>query len=360
MRSKNQLYILLLALLCGVTTTHGYPKIDSPWRQLNDLGFADGPYGDGDGEYRENWAGITVSPDCITLAPTAQNPPMEPTGPLTTTTTCYPPMESIPAPPTPPSTSTTVCEYPPQAATPPSEPLRPFWHQDNIDESEERRKEMRVMLQHIYVAQARVQLEATEIKKAQGVASSALAQLEETTNQVRTITASLHTAQQSVAAAAIRAQIAQLQVAAHNQLLFAARQDLDSLSSQMVGLQAAEGIVQPKLNVDLSALLDKLKQPLQQFDRPTPVPTILANLPALGFYPQQQKPQQQQQNQQQSVPQWQQQNGVGGGQVLSPGDAPTGGQAVDRSNRPVAFPNEMNEVPGQPNVDNSDKRWYDI
>ncbi|XP_030373314.1 mediator of RNA polymerase II transcription subunit 15 isoform X2 [Scaptodrosophila lebanonensis] len=150
------------------------------------------------------------------------------------------------------------------------------------DEADLRSRELRTLVQHLYVAQARVQLEATEIRKAQAVASTAQAQLEVAANQVRTITATLHNAQQEVAASAIRAQIAQLQLAAHDQLLFAARQDVDALSSQMVGLQAAEGIVQPKMTVDLHALLDKLRQPLQFFDRPTPVPVIVTLPPAFG------------------------------------------------------------------------------
>lgn len=152
----------------------------------------------------------------------------------------------------------------------------------DLDDAEKRGKELRQLVQHLYVAQARVQLEATEIHKAQAVATSAQSQLEDSANHVRTITATLHNAQQEVAAAAIRAQIAQLQLAAHDQLLFAARQDVDALSSQVVGLQAAEGIVQPKLTVDLHALLNKLRQPLQRFDCPTPVPGIVTMPPVHG------------------------------------------------------------------------------
>lgn len=100
--------------------------------------------------------------------------------------------------------------------------------------------------------------------------------LELAANHVRTITAALQNAQQEVAAAAIRAQTAQLQLAAHDQLLFAARQDVDALSSQMVGLQAAEGIAQPKITFDLSALLEKLKQPLPEDQKPTAVPPVIA------------------------------------------------------------------------------------
>lgn len=180
------------------------------------------------------------------------------------------------------------------------------------DETEQRRQDLRNLVQHLYVAQARVQLEATEIRKAQALASSAQAQLEESANQVRTVTASLHTAQQEVAASAIRAQIAQLQLAAHDQLLFAARQDVDALSSQMVGLQAAEGIVQPKLTVDLHALLDKLRQPLQQNDHPTPVPAIVASIPGMVSHQQQQMQMQQQQAQGQ---------GQGQGQGQIPGQS---------------------------------------
>lgn len=137
------------------------------------------------------------------------------------------------------------------------------------------------MVQHLYIAQARVQLEATEIRKAQAIANAAQQTLEEAANNVRTITSALQNAQQEVAAAAIRAQTAQLQLAAHDQLLFAARQDVDALSSQMVGLQAAEGISAPRITVDLTALLDRLKQPLPDNEKPTPIPTV-CNLPLSG------------------------------------------------------------------------------
>ncbi|XP_033158149.1 chromatin modification-related protein eaf-1 isoform X2 [Drosophila mauritiana] len=193
------------------------------------------------------------------------------------------------------------------------------------DETEQRRQELRNLVQHLYVAQARVQLEAIEIRKAQSVASAAQTQLEESANHVRSITASLHTAQQEVAASAIRAQIAQLQLAAHDQLLFAARQDVDALSSQMVGLQAAEGIVQPKLTVDLHALLDKLKQPLQQYDRPTAVPLIAPSLPGTLSHQQQMLLQQQQmgQVQDQGPIQGQGQNQDQGQGPVNPSNGPT-------------------------------------
>ncbi|XP_019890488.1 uncharacterized protein LOC109611746 [Musca domestica] len=149
----------------------------------------------------------------------------------------------------------------------------------NSIDQESKAKELRNLIQHLYVAQARVQLEAAEIKKAQAIANTAQQALEEAANHVRAITASLQSSQQEVAAAAIRAQTAQLQLAAHDQLLFAARQDVDALSSQMVGLQAAEGISQPKITVDVSDLLEKLNQPLPESDKPTPVPTIVPIVP---------------------------------------------------------------------------------
>ncbi|XP_017488440.1 PREDICTED: translation initiation factor IF-2 [Rhagoletis zephyria] len=146
----------------------------------------------------------------------------------------------------------------------------------SLTEQEGKTRALHSLVQHLYVAQARVQLEAIEIKKAQAVANSAQQQLEEAANHVRSVTAALQNAQQEVASAAIRAQTAQLQLAAHDQLLFAARQDVDALSSQMVGLQAAEGIAVPTVKFDIGSLLDKLKQPLSAAERPTAVPPVMA------------------------------------------------------------------------------------
>lgn len=206
------------------------------------------------------------------------------------------------------------------------------------DEAELRRHDLRTLVQHLYVAQARVQLEATEIKKAQAVATSTQNQLEESANHVRTITASLHTAQQEVAASAIRAQIAQLQLAAHDQLLFAARQDVDALSSQMVGLQAAEGIVQPKMTVDLHALLDKLRQPLQHVDRPTAVPAIVPSYPR--FETDNQRVPQQQLQQQLQVPMLQPQPGLalGMGQARLPEGQGSGNAVGGSSSDYIGLP----------------------
>lgn len=136
-------------------------------------------------------------------------------------------------------------------------------------------KELQNLVQLLYIAQARVQLEASEIKKSQAIANSAQHSLEEAANNVRAITAALQSAQQEVANAAIRAQTAQLQLAAHDQLLFAARQDVDALSSQMVSLQAAAGISEPKIAVDITRLMEKLKQPLQECEQPTAIPPVV-------------------------------------------------------------------------------------
>lgn len=73
-----------------------------------------------------------------------------------------------------------------------------------------------------------VQLEATEIQRAQTIAASAQQNLEEAANNVRVITAALRSAQESVASVALRAQTAQLQLAAHDQLLFTARQKVNT------------------------------------------------------------------------------------------------------------------------------------
>lgn len=83
-------------------------------------------------------------------------------------------------------------------------------------------------------------------------------------------------AQQAVAQAALRAQTAQLQLAAHDQLLFTARQKVDALSAQMVGLQAQVGIeTETNLGVNLKELLQKLREPLSDKEKPTPIPTLI-------------------------------------------------------------------------------------
>lgn len=64
-------------------------------------------------------------------------------------------------------------------------------------------------------------------------------------------------------------------MAAHDQLLFTARQKVDALSAQMVALQAEVGInANTKMTVDLPALLNRLKEPLPPEDQPRPIPAI--------------------------------------------------------------------------------------
>lgn len=128
------------------------------------------------------------------------------------------------------------------------------------------------MVQQLYMAQGQVQLEAAEIQRAQTIASSAQQNLEDSANNVRVITAALRAAQETVANAALRAQTAQLQLAAHDQLLFTARQKVDALSAQMVGLQAEIGIAgDQKVGIDLPALLQRLRAPLPADEQPKPV-----------------------------------------------------------------------------------------
>lgn len=150
----------------------------------------------------------------------------------------------------------------------------------------------------------KVQIEATEIQRAQTIASAAQHNLEESSNNVRVITAALRAAQETVANAALRAQTAQLQLAAHDQLLFTARQKVDALSAQMVALQAEVGIsADTRMSIDLPALLNRLKQPLAPQDQPkainpmanqtSPVddshPVIIHSADPNAFAPQQQQ-----------------------------------------------------------------------
>lgn len=139
---------------------------------------------------------------------------------------------------------------------------------------------LELIYQALYVAQAQVQLEVKQIQRAQSLAAAQQKALEEASMNVRTITGALHAAQQDVATAAMRAQTAQLQLAAHDQLLFAARQKVDALSSQAVGLQAEESIVLPNLAVDIQTLLAKLKAPLPEILKPTPIPAMCPEMEA--------------------------------------------------------------------------------
>lgn len=111
------------------------------------------------------------------------------------------------------------------------------------------------------------------------------------------ITTALRSAQETIATTAQHAQTAQLQLAAHDQLLFTARQKVgklfelitdltphnfsspikvDALSAQLVGLQAEVGISGETANINLPALLDKLKEPLHPDEQPK-LPASLLN-----------------------------------------------------------------------------------
>lgn len=65
--------------------------------------------------------------------------------------------------------------------------------------------------------------------------------------------------------------------AAHDQLLFAARQKVDAISAQLIGLQAEVGIkVDASDEADLQEVLQKMNQPLQGKDVPSPVPDLVS------------------------------------------------------------------------------------
>ncbi|KAG4069561.1 hypothetical protein HA402_006927 [Bradysia odoriphaga] len=147
----------------------------------------------------------------------------------------------------------------------------------------EKNLELQRMVQQLYMAQAQVQLEATEIRRAQSVASEAQKRLEEASNNVRVITTALRSAQETIATTAQHAQTAQLQLAAHDQLLFTARQKVDALSAQLVGLQAEVGISGDTANINLPALLDKLKEPLHPDDQPKPPPSLLNSVGSSAY-----------------------------------------------------------------------------
>lgn len=104
----------------------------------------------------------------------------------------------------------------------------------------------------------KVQLEATEISRAQSVAGEAQKRLEEASNNVRVITTALRSAQETIATTAQHAQTAQLQLAAHDQLLFTARQKVFFLNKR--NLTLTQHHLSPRLMPYLHNWLDyKLK-----------------------------------------------------------------------------------------------------
>lgn len=115
------------------------------------------------------------------------------------------------------------------------------------------------------------------------MASEAQKRLEEASNNVRVITTALRSAQETIATTAQHAQTAQLQLAAHDQLLFTARQKVDALSAQLVGLQAEVGIAGDTASINLPALLDKLKEPLHPDEQPKPPLPLLNSVGSVGY-----------------------------------------------------------------------------
>lgn len=80
-------------------------------------------------------------------------------------------------------------------------------------------------------------MEVGEVTRSQQIATEAEQMLEEATNKVRMLSSDLQAAQENAATCAMRAHTAQLQLAAHDQLMFTARQKVDALSAQMVSVQ---------------------------------------------------------------------------------------------------------------------------
>lgn len=168
----------------------------------------------------------------------------------------------------------------PSKSTDTNQPQKSADSNENSPQIAKAPNKLEQIYQALYVAQAQVQLEVKQIQRAQSLAAAQQKALEEASMNVRTITGALHAAQQDVATAAMRAQTAQLQLAAHDQLLFAARQKVDALSSRAVGLQAEDSIVLPKLAIDIQDLLGKLKAPLPENLRPTAIPAMCQEMEA--------------------------------------------------------------------------------
>lgn len=170
--------------------------------------------------------------------------------------------------------------------------------------------ELQALLQQIYQAEAAVKMETGEVTRTQQVAAEAEQALEEATNKVRLLSSDLQAAQEAAAQAAMRAHTAQLQLSAHDQLMFTARQRVDALSAQMVSVQAelaaaqqmftltnssqhleaqARGFQVPLLDVDSAALAPEPYPPPQYYQDSfgarwppllqPPVPQYPQNLP---------------------------------------------------------------------------------
>lgn len=87
-------------------------------------------------------------------------------------------------------------------------------------------------------------METGEVTRTQEVAGEAEEALEEAANKVRLLSADLQAAQEAAAQAAMRAHTAQLQLSAHDQLMFTARQRVDALSAQVRQETSSTDLVQ--------------------------------------------------------------------------------------------------------------------
>ncbi len=160
----------------------------------------------------------------------------------------------------------------------PNKPVTVPQSQSPTEDPEENVKQQQIykLVQLIHMAQAQVQIEASEIQKSQKIAEVAQQNLEDSVNNVKILTAALHAGQENVAMNAIKAQNSQLQLAAHDQLLFEARQKVDRLSAELVTSQAELGVSDTvKGSVNVKSLIEKLKQPLNENETPKPVPSLL-------------------------------------------------------------------------------------
>ena len=77
-------------------------------------------------------------------------------------------------------------------------------------DASEKQLNLQKLIQLAYMAQADVQIEASEIQKSEKIADVAKANLEEEVNNVRIITAALNAGQENIAANAVKAQLGNL------------------------------------------------------------------------------------------------------------------------------------------------------
>ncbi|KAF6212071.1 hypothetical protein GE061_012591 [Apolygus lucorum] len=120
--------------------------------------------------------------------------------------------------------------------------LRPRGALNELNDSNEKQEKLQKLLQQIYQAENSVKKETLEVKRLQGVVTAADRELEEASNQVRSLSSDLQEAQRVAAQRALKSHSAHLQLSAHDQLMFTARQRVDALSAQAVAVQAEIGM----------------------------------------------------------------------------------------------------------------------